>query len=62
VYPQFLDLLSEYRIPPRNIDKFRVQIKELLKDEPDLLVKFEEFLPKERSELETVGRGQDDTT
>jgi histone deacetylase complex regulatory component SIN3 len=62
VYPQFLDLLSEYRTPPRNVDKFRVQVKGLLKDEPDMLVRFEEFLPKERGELETVGHGQDDTT
>jgi histone deacetylase complex regulatory component SIN3 len=44
------------------VDKFRVQVKELLKDEPDLLVRFEEFLPKERDDLETVGHGQDDTT
>lgn len=59
LYPQFLELLSEYRTPPCNLDRLRLQVEELLKDEPGLLAKFEEFLPKERDDVEIVGHGQD---
>ncbi|OBT82741.1 hypothetical protein VE02_09359 [Pseudogymnoascus sp. 03VT05] len=62
LWPQFQEYITEYRTPPRNLDRFHTQVKELLKDEPDLYVRFEEFFPKKSGGQETEGQGESNAT
>jgi histone deacetylase complex regulatory component SIN3 len=62
LWSQFEGYITEYRTPPRDLDRFHAQVKELLKDEPDLYSRFEEFFPKKSGGQETEGQGENNAT